>query len=84
MSDRVVYYHGVQVLAPVCPDCESDQKTRWIALPSLADVRGGGTAFCEGVHCREEFHAFGADCFRAREPERLAARLQELKAEGWK
>lgn len=83
MSRRVVEFEGVKVYAPICKFCKSDDRTRWEELPPLETIRFGGQATCRAC-CVGTFGVDAVDCFRAREPERLEARLAEVKAGGWR
>jgi hypothetical protein len=87
---RVVRHDGVQVYAARCWYCESDERTEWIELPTNMETLpdyATARAVCLGNLCADA-HEFGPrklqidrlEAWRAREPERLAARLAELKA----
>lgn len=81
---RVEVLHGVEVYAPWCDNCGSDEHTEWDHLPSLAGLDhrvygGGAEGLC--LRCARIIRPTGQEARRAREPERLAARLAELRGE---
>lgn len=76
---RVERLHGVDVYAPWCANCANDKDTQWEYLPGVDSYGGGAEAICS--RCNGIFHPSAQEARRAREPERLAARLAELRAE---
>lgn len=84
---RVILFGGVEVYAPWCNQCGSDDRTRWARLPPLKALTGGATLYgdyetmCE--RCKAPDFATHSEAFAAREPERLAARLAELMVDAY-
>lgn len=89
---RVVRFGDDEVYAAFCWYCGSDVYTEWLELPSCETLRAesypAARAVCLGPVCGDA-HEFGPrplslnrqEAWRAREPERLAARLDELRRE---
>lgn len=78
---RLIVHVGAEVYAPWCESCRNDDQTRWQQLPALGEVeRGWSTvrAFCS--RCEKDCYVSQVDAWRAREPERLAQRLADLRA----
>lgn len=84
---RVTRFKGAEVYAPFCWWCGSDRHSEWKDLPSLADLQKGywhvSWAHIRGYcsYCEKIIDADHEEAFRAREPERLVARLAQLQAE---
>lgn len=79
MAPRVISFGGVDVYAPRCPECGDDRSTHWEHLESGPVLTAYGTR----GHCNRHvgtIYVTATEAYRAREPERLAARLAELKA----
>lgn len=79
----------VEVYAPWCPRCASDENTRWDKLPMLSRmleqlgksifIGWQAQAICHG--CKSIIDVSSREAWRAREPERLELRLDELRAD---
>lgn len=71
---RTIHFSASIVYAPRCPCCQSDKHTRFVrfAAPGRMEWRCDHCDYTSTLTPQEE-HA-------AREPERLRARLEELKA----
>ena len=81
----VLRHNGVDVYAPPrCESCGAESSFQaWTHLPTLAAIQADLSSlrvesYCE--HCRKPTTHDRQTAYRAREPERLAARLAELKA----
>lgn len=79
---RVIRHDGVDVYAPWCDCCASDRETRWVRLPTeyAGEALLGHWPQASCLRCERVLEPEIAEAFRAREPERLAQRLAELKA----
>ena len=84
---RVIDHGGVRVYAPKCWSCGSGEEgsghTKWLHLPTLAELSMYAMprqpqGFCR--RCDLDFFVARAEAWNAREPERLEARLAELRS----
>lgn len=70
---KVIRDGSERVYAPWCPNCGSDEDTKWIAMN-----RSYAQAWCR--RCDDAFSVSDIEAFQALEPGRLEARLTELRA----
>lgn len=73
---RVIQYGGDAVYAPWCWYCDSDACTKW---DWMANDGYSSEAIC--LRCERVLHPDGQETHVAREPQRLEARLAELRRE---
>lgn len=87
---RVVLFEGIEVYAARCDRCWSDAHTTWVRLPALDDLNDASKLISVrlGEHikaccsyCKRGVYPDRTEAVSAREPERLNARLAELRAE---
>lgn len=83
-EQRVTRFNGVEVYPPFCWSCGTDRHSEWKDLPSLEKLHAPGHCFdfirgyCS--YCEKIIDSNHEEAFKAREPERLEARLAELRA----
>lgn len=84
---RVVMFQSTPVYAAFCYSCSADDRTHWERLPTLEEVTKDRIMHFFGIvravcsRCERSLDYGAIDVFYAREPERLEARLAELRSE---